>query len=298
MNGKALIIGWGSIGKQHQAALAQLGFSCAVVTKQQIDLPNFLKITDAVKDFKPEYVIVANETSRHFSALQELASMNFSGHVLIEKPLFDSLHTIPANTFAKIGVGYQLRFHPALQALHSAIENEKVLSCHCYCGQYLPSWRPDTDYRISYSASRAKGGGVLRDLSHEIDYLLWLFGEAKNVKALGGKYSSLEITSEDTVGCLMALERCPVVTLQMNYLDRIGRREIVVNTERETFVVDFRNASLRSAAGGERIFPVQKSELLVALHENFLGEGNESFCGIQEGVGVLKVIEEIEREFS
>ncbi len=34
---------------------------------------------------------------------------------------------------------------------------------------WLPDWRPDRDYRESYSA-RLDEGGVLRDLVHEIDY--------------------------------------------------------------------------------------------------------------------------------
>ena len=33
-----------------------------------------------------------------------------------------------------------------------------------------------SNYLKSYSASKSKGGGVLLDLSHEIDYINWLFG--------------------------------------------------------------------------------------------------------------------------
>ena len=43
------------------------------------------------------------------------------------------------------------------------------------CQSWLPYWRPERDYRESYSA-RADEGGVLRDLVHELDYAIWAFG--------------------------------------------------------------------------------------------------------------------------
>ena len=44
-------------------------------------------------------------------------------------------------------------------------------------GQYLPAWRPSRDYRETYTAQSAQGGGILLDASHEIDYVRWIGGE-------------------------------------------------------------------------------------------------------------------------
>ena len=41
------------------------------------------------------------------------------------------------------------------------------------------NWRPKQDYHTSYSAYKNKGGGVLLDLSHELDYATWIFGSLK-----------------------------------------------------------------------------------------------------------------------
>ena len=43
-------------------------------------------------------------------------------------------------------------------------------------GQYLPDWRPGTDYKSGVSAQKDLGGGALLELSHELDYLQWFFG--------------------------------------------------------------------------------------------------------------------------
>ena len=44
------------------------------------------------------------------------------------------------------------------------------------CYSYLPNWRKNIPYYLSNSADK-KGGGVLLELSHEIDYLTWIFGD-------------------------------------------------------------------------------------------------------------------------
>jgi predicted dehydrogenase len=42
------------------------------------------------------------------------------------------------------------------------------------------------------------GGGALLELSHELDYLQWIFGSAEWVSAVIGKQSKLEIDTEDS----------------------------------------------------------------------------------------------------
>ena len=56
----------------------------------------------------------------------------------------------------------------------------KVFNINIISNSYLPKWRK-RDYRTSYSSSKSQGGGVLLDLSHELDYLTWIFPNIKNL---------------------------------------------------------------------------------------------------------------------
>jgi CMP-N,N'-diacetyllegionaminic acid synthase len=74
--------------------------------------------------------------------------------------------------------------------------NEKILNINIFCGSNLPDWKK-TDYSKSYSASKKLGGGVLLDLSHEIDYLHWIFGDLNILYSYNKKISNLDIDCDD-----------------------------------------------------------------------------------------------------
>jgi len=113
-------------------------------------------------------------TCNHYNSFMELNESGYSGKLLIEKPVFLEPCPIPQSGFEKVFVAYNLRFHPVIQKLHEFVKGKEVYSIQAYVGQYLPDWRPGTDYSKCYSASKAQGGGVLRDLSHELDYINWI----------------------------------------------------------------------------------------------------------------------------
>jgi predicted dehydrogenase len=76
-------------------------------------------------------------------------------------------------------------FLPSLIEFKRQIFSEKlgkIYSIRAEIGQYLPGWRPESDYRICVSVQQKLGGGVLLELSHEIDYLSWIFGRVDWVK--------------------------------------------------------------------------------------------------------------------
>ena len=58
--------------------------------------------------------------------------------------------------------------------MHIGVQDLQQVTSVCH--SYLPHWRPEKDYRTSVSAIPSLGGGALRELSHEFDYLLELFG--------------------------------------------------------------------------------------------------------------------------
>ena len=286
----ALVIGYGSIGARHARLLQEAGCAVAVVSQRGIDFPTvFPDIGVALKAHCPDYVVIANATDRHHDTCVRLAQAGFSGTVLIEKPLFDRVLPMPAHAFRAAAVAYNLRFHPVISRLKTLLENEQVLSVQAYVGQYLPNWRPGTDYRECYSASAERGGGVLLDLSHDLDYLGWLFGVWEGVAALGGRLSTLEITSDDVFALLLKMQRCPVVTVQLNYLDHQGRRSIIVNTDAHTFEADLVRSTITIDGVEERLH-CERDATYRAMHEALLAGRLETACSIPEALQTLELI--------
>lgn len=295
---KALVVGYGSIGARHARLLDALGCDVAVCSARQVEHPRaFSDLDQALDRFDPGYVVIANATDRHLASLLTLAGRGFAGRVLVEKPLFAQPVDLPALPFGRLAVAYNLRFHPVLRALHAALAGQRVLSVQAYVGQYLPSWRPGTDYRQSYSSHASQGGGVLRDLSHELDFLQHLFGPWQRVAATGGHLSSLEGDSDDTFGLMMSCERCQLVQLQLNYTDRVGRRRLLVNTDDCTIEADLVAGRLQ-VDGEARSFDVARDATYLEMHRAMLDLAPQAaplLCGLDEGRETLALIGAAER---
>ena len=100
---RALVIGYGSIGKRHVRVLKDIGFVVAVVSAQEDVLElSYSDVGAALVDFSPDYVVICNATHLHFDIMDELAIGNFQGNVLVEKPLFSTFSSVPKNKFASI----------------------------------------------------------------------------------------------------------------------------------------------------------------------------------------------------
>jgi len=294
----AMVVGFGSIGARHARILAGLGLRTVVVSKRAVEFPiRYALLETALQNEAPDYIVIANNTDEHHLVLDQLFSLNFSGKILIEKPLFDRVRHIEIAENASVFVAYNLRFHAVLQRLRQLLAGEQIFAAQIYAGQYLPDWRPGTDYRTSYSADRARGGGVLRDLSHEIDYVLWLFGGWVRVAALGGHISALEINSDDTFALLMETPACPVVTVQINYMDRPGRRTIVVNTARLTIEADLVRGTI-SCNGKMETITSERDDSYTAMHRTALAaaaHGDQGMlCSFAEGNETMRLIEAAE----
>jgi predicted dehydrogenase len=289
----ATVVGYGSIGRRHARLLRQLGCTVAVVSRRTVDYqPSFRSLAEAVRDFHPDYVVIATETSAHAAAVDDLVHSGFSGRILIEKPL--AVTGAALSRFDVAAVGYNLRFHPVMAALAEEIQGEPLISIDAYGGQYLPDWRPDTDYRRSYSADPARGGGALRDLSHELDYVLWLGGGWRRVAALGGRFGPLEIDADDCWGLLLELERCKLAAVQVNYYDRPGRRQLVVNTARHTYLADMVRGLL-CRDGEERSFSAERDAMYLEQHRAVLAGDASRLCSVQQGERVMALIAAAER---
>lgn len=214
---RILIVGLGSIGKRH-LRLARGFFpneDIRVLRHQECDsVPEFAtgcfsRLEQAI-DFAPQVAVIASPATFHMKTALALAHVGV--HLLVEKPLSASsdgalqlLETCRQNKTVLL-TGYNLRFLLSLQRFRDLLNENvigRVLSVRCEIGQYLPSWRPDFDYRQGVSARHELGGGALLELSHELDYMRWIFGEVEWVKATLSQQSSLEIDVEDTAHLIL-----------------------------------------------------------------------------------------------
>lgn len=209
---RVLVVGLGSIGQRHLHLARELmpDADIRILRRAPVetapDLANgcFFALEHALA-FAPHIAVLANPAPFHAPVGEVLARSGC--HLLVEKPLAEDRNAALSLTQACksagciLQVGYNLRFLPSLRHFKAALDEGlmgDVWSVRSEVGQYLPTWRPGTDYRQGVSAQRGLGGGVLLELSHEIDYLRWLFGEVAWVGAVLGRQSDLETDVEDT----------------------------------------------------------------------------------------------------
>ena len=290
-----LVSGFGSIGQRHVRILREMGQKVHVFSRRKLqEEESYQNLEVALSEVHPEYVVIANQTSEHESTLKTALSFEIP-KILVEKPLFStSVENLPENPKSQVCVAYNLRFHPLLQHLFSEIKEQSIISVQVYVGQYLPDWRPQQDYRKSYSVSRAQGGGVLRDLSHELDYINRLFGPWQKITSLGGHYSSLAGDSDDVFCLLLKMERCPAVSLQMNYLDRSGRREVLINTDQNTYCLDLVKQKFKRDQEPNVLFSSERDETYRTQHRDMLENQGDLCCSMSEGEEVLRMIDAAE----
>lgn len=293
---RALVVGFGAAGQRHARLLQGLGCDTAIVSRRPAGHPQrFAELAEALAAWQPGYVVIATRTAEHRDALRQLAESGFSGRVLVEKPLYAQHAPLPDHRFSHAAVAYNLRFHPLVRKLREALAAEETANAMFLVGQYLPDWRPGTDYRRSYSTSAAEGGGALRDLSHEIDLALSLFGPWQALTGLGGHFSPLAGDSDDNFTLLMTTSRCPSVSVHMNYLDRTPRREIQINTHRRTFRADF-IAGTFSIDGDIAMHAEGAMEgTYLAEHQAMLEGNTAGLCSLQEGLEIMAAIDAAER---
>jgi predicted dehydrogenase len=239
---RVLIHGFGSIGQRHLRVVSELdpNLEVAVLSEhgshaRAANAPGRLfKELEQARAFQPDAVVVANAAVAHVAAAS--GWLQAGTHVLVEKPLapstehLDELLVLARSSGRVLQVGYNLRQAPGLRLMREWCEQGRlgrILSARLEVGQNLAGWRAGTDLRTSVSAQRAMGGGVLLELSHEIDYLQWLLGPVDWVSAQLFRLGSWDIDVEDTAFLTLGMTRPGhgVASLQMDFVRHDSTRQ-------------------------------------------------------------------------
>jgi len=211
-----LIVGLGNFGEKYIRLLNNINPKFNIyVLRHTISNDNisddlkikeiFYKIEDT-NSIKIDAVFITNPSTYHIETANYFIKKNIS--CMIEKPISlnykDGLKLINNNTCC-IQIGYLLRYSDIYKYLLEYTKYiGKILLIKINVGQYLPGWRKN-DYRECVSSNKDQGGGVLLELSHDINYILG-FIDIKNykIKSFSNKISELEINVEDY--CFLVLD--------------------------------------------------------------------------------------------
>ena len=235
------IIGIGSIGLRHLRLLRELRPDLDITVirssnnnkNQKLEWANLVvhSLDDAI-DTGIEAAIIATPATYHVK--QAIYLMEKGIHVLIEKPLSASLDKVEdllkLNEQNKVVglVGYCLRYNPGALKFVNLLNNQKigrVLHVRVDCGSYLPNWRKKKDYQNSVSSIKSLGGGVLLELSHELDYVRWFFGEMESVYASINNSGVLNINVEDSTDIIFESKKGYPISVHLDFNSRTNRRK-------------------------------------------------------------------------
>ncbi|KAF0144489.1 MAG: hypothetical protein FD156_1793 [Nitrospirae bacterium] len=314
---KALVVGCGASGKRHINNLIKLDSieSISVYTKNKQCLKGLkgdgkINIINTLDSIEADFALIANETCKHIDTALFLAAKGMD--LFIEKPLShnqdktEELKKIAKKKKIKIFVGYNLRYLGAMKYVKDKLSGKIIGDLYfarIEVGQFLPSWRPDRDYRDSYSASEAKGGGVALDLSHEVDYMRYLFGDPCTWKVLKARVSKLEIDSDDVFEGIYRYDNNFICNVHMDYLQKDKKREIRIVGSEGMLHCDLIGKNIRIIRGDKEtvmndrdMFDIDRTYTDELKH--FIGAAGKDIIPditLDDGIKALKLLEDGEK---
>lgn len=296
---KICMIGLGSIGQRHMLNIRRIlekrkiSYKIDAMRSSRRELPK--KIEEALdnqyfsyEELPSDYdvIFITNPTSEHYHTIRQVS--NKTKAIFIEKPVFSadmrdkSMETITEELgLLQDGIYYAacpLRHKAVIQYVKSEIDKgEEVIAARAISSSYLPEWRKGIDYRTTYSANRAMGGGVTLDLIHEWDYLTFLFGMPKKIFHLEGHYSNLEIDCEDS-SLYMADYGDKTIEVHLDYYGRFPERRLELYCRDYRIDVDL----IKNVAEYKSTIP-DKNRIVTFPEEDLYINEMEYFLNLLEG---------------
>jgi len=299
MKKKVLFMGYGNMTKKYCAIIKKLKTPRITIkhyTSQNIP-NNLYKKIKKLKEYNPDIIFICSSTSDHYKHLSLVNKIFKDKLIMVEKPLFHKFIKFKQNN--KIYVGYNLRHDPLMQYLKNKIKEQKIWSAEVFCNTYLPNWRK-RDYTKTYSAKKNLGGGVLLDLSHELDYINWIFGELKIKFAVNNKISNLKINTDDNLLILGKAKNVKQFIIHLNYYSKIESRYILINGDKINFKADLLNKKITFVKKNkEYIKSWNDKKWQLKTFENMIksmiNNKNIKLPNLKNSLKVLKTVEKIKK---
>jgi predicted dehydrogenase len=309
------ILGLGSIGKRHARNLRALGkqviaFDPAPAACQWFatEFGRDASTREAVLN-EADVLVVASPSGCHLQDLND--AVNVRRPTLIEKPLGHDLqfarkiveraddNTVP------IVVAHNLRYRAVVRRAREQLDKGLIgepIWAHFLCASWLPDWRPQQDYRLSYAAD-PETGGVIFDVIHELDLAFHLLGPADLASSVARRSGLLEIDAEDVADIILRHHNRCQTSLHLDYITKPRRRSFTVAGTDGILDVDSRSGTLRifdrdEIVRADEVLPVDPNKEYLDEMRDFISapDGCHSpGCEVREALAVLELTIEARR---
>ena len=265
-----LIIGKGSVSFRHLSLVKSIFKSAKIY---HVGSRNFIKNYKRYLNSFFLITIVANDSPSHIKVVN-LINKN-SNLIFIEKPISDNFQKAKKlmskkKIKSKIWVGYNLIFTELFQKISSEIKKKKygkLISIRSVVGHNIKLWRKK-NYKKSVSISKKLGGGVLNELSHEINYLIYLCGNLKLLSSYLSQSTNSKIDAEDSAYLVFKNDRNIIISLIMDYYRNDKVRECYLIFEKATLFADFVSGTLYYISNNKKIKLFKKKMDLENSYKN------------------------------
>jgi len=270
---RVAVVGRGSAAARTLRVLRDLGNSGAVHVGSEpiagFDNHHRTSLESLGKD-DVDWVFDCSAASTRVSHARVLSERGLP--TIFEKPLAMSADAgkLVLDLYAKQGipvqVGYNLRRSQAFNFVRETLANSSlgvVRHATVSVGQYLPEWRPNRDYRSTVSAQARLGGGVLLELSHEINYAIGFWGHVHHVVGETSNSGELDIDAEDLAQGIFLFESRtePVeVSVTLDFLRRTPERWCRIRAQKADLHWDLlKNEVVVSSSSDQRVYRFEDS---------------------------------------
>ena len=260
-----------------------------------------------------DMALVCSPASDHFSQIETL--MKSGVPCFVEKPvttdwkLAEKLLEIHRNHPTPILLGYDLRYTSGFKTVSELINAGvigEIWRISAEVGQYLPDWRPNKNYQLTVSSQRKLGGGALRELSHELDYLNGLFKfQLQDLKVNSRNHAFLEMDCENEVQVIANAKVAqqayePSIYIALDMLSRKTYRKLKVSGSDMDLIWDLVEQKVKLCSDKmESDIDVTENanQPYINLLKEFVEKVQHHDCdnsAILQGIGVMELIKLIE----